>query len=238
LDCARCLSIHGPGCPASHTNEDGTPICVWCEDKIPCAVQQRVMASGKNVKERAAYIETEARKHLSEIKRDHNDSVKMDARKVFFGESSSLESLQPPARSISPSAVAVARGSQEDQMSTSTTASEITTATPLSICSECGKNKLSYNNGTGTCGTCRKHSSQKTNGHNGAHPRRELQASPKRKAAPAKPNGNGAVHHDSVVHSNGNGNGAHVESRVELLLAQIPREDKAKLLAAYIAGTV
>lgn len=186
------------------------------------------MASGKNRRDRAKYIVANEAAKLSEIRRSHNEHKEQVQQ---------IEQVQRPDRSIP--AVAVPESQEDQKMSTVTT--EVTrpsTARPLSICSECGKNKLSYNNGTGTCGNCRKHSSQKTNGHNGAHPRRELQASPKRKAAPAKPNGNGAVHHDSVVHSNENGNGAHVESRVELLLAQIPREDKTRLLLAYLAGTI
>jgi hypothetical protein len=221
LDCARCLSIHGPGCPASHTNEDGTPICIFCLDSLPCAIQQRVMASGKTRRDRAKYIVTEARKHLSEIKRSHNE---------YNEQVQHDEQVQCPDRSIPPSAVAVPESQEDQKMSTVT--SEIT-ARPRAICSSEGcKNTLSYNNATGTCGNCRKHASQKMNGHNGAQPHL------KRHAAPAKPNGNGAAHHDSAVHSNGNGNGAHVESRVELLLAQIPREDKARLLLAYLAGTV
>jgi len=230
LDCVPCIRIHRGGCPASHVNEDGTPICIHCLDRISCPVQRRVMASGTTVQDRAAYIVSEARKRLSEIKRRHNEYMIAEVKSSF------------EAQTVHPSEVTIARESQEDpQMSTS--ASEITprpsTVRPTRTCSSAGcEATLSYNNSKGTC---QKHSSRKTNGHNGAQPHL------KRQAAPAKRNGNGAAHD----HSNGNGNGhaartadgslilmPRVESRVDLLLALIPAGEKAKLLAVWIAGTV
>jgi len=183
------------------------------------------MASGITVQARAAYIVFEARKHLLETKRNHNQYMVTEAKSSFEAQ----------AVRFRPSEVIIARESQEEpQMSTS--ASEITprpsTARPTRICSNEGCNHtISYNNVTGECGSCQKQSSQ-----------------PKRQAAPAKPNGNGAA--DSV-NGNGNGNGhaartadgslilmPRVESRVDMILALIPSADKARLLAAYIAGTV
>jgi uncharacterized protein with PIN domain len=271
------------------------------------------MASGKNVRDRAKYILTKEVAKLSEIKRDHNECLVAEATNSFVAQSVRFHpsevpvaresqedqiststttaaprpSTAPPVRICSECGKklsynnvtgkcgncekhsvtealehlseirrthnehAVARESQEDQMSS--TASEITprpsTAPPARICSECGKAQLSYNNTHGICGNCRKNSSRKTNrhnGHNGAQPHRELQASPKRHAAPAKPNGNGAP-----VNGNGNGHGAqtagadgslilmpHVSNRVDMLLAQIPPGDKIKLLEAWISGAV
>jgi hypothetical protein len=185
------------------------------------------MASGKNVQDRAKYILAEA----LEIRRKQNGYMVTEA----------LDHLCNHNEQISPTAVTIA---QEDQMSTSTVASEITprpsTARQTRICSSAGcPNTLSYNNVTGKCESCRKHSSQKTNGHNGAQPHRELQASPKHQAAPAKRNGNGAAHHP--VNGNGNGHGAQTadrESRVDRIFALItpiiPSEDKLKILAVYL----
>jgi hypothetical protein len=131
---------------------------------------------------------------------------------------------------------------------TSTTASEITpprpsTARPTRICSSAGcQRTISYNNVSGECGSCQKQSSQRMG-------ITESRLRHKRRAALAKPNGNGAA--PRSVHSNGNGRGAKTadgslllmprigsESRVDTLLAAIPSADKARLLAAYIAGTV
>jgi hypothetical protein len=112
------------------------------------------MASGKTVQDRAAYIVTEARKQLSEIKRKYNDYMVTEAKSSFEAQTVRFH----------PSEVIIARESQEDpQMSTS--ASEITpktdtaaltrrpsTARPTRMCSSPGcQAALSYNNSTGKC---------------------------------------------------------------------------------------
>jgi hypothetical protein len=189
------------------------------------------MASGTTVQHRAAYIVTEARKHLSEIRRKHNEYMSTVAKSSFEAQTVRFH----------PSEVIIARESQEDRQMSST-ASAITprpsTARPTRICSSAAcQNTLSYNKVSGKSGSCQKQSSQKTNGHCGAQP--------KHQAAPAKRNG--AAHHP--VNGNGNGKAARtadgslilmprVESRVDMLLALLPSGDKAKLLAAYVAGTV
>lgn len=236
MDCVPCLSIHGGGCPAARTNEEGTPVCIFCEDRIPCAVQQRVIASGRTVKERAAYIETEARKQLSEIKRKDGEYMVTEAKTSFEAQTVRFH----------PSEVIIARESQEDPKM-STGASEITprpsTARPTRICSSAGcQRTISYNNVSGECGSCQKRSSQ----------RMGITESTLRhkRAVLAKPNRNGAALHDSVNgNGNGNGNGAktsdgslilmpRVESRVDMIFALLPSAEKIRLLSAYIAGTV
>jgi hypothetical protein len=120
----------------------------------------------------------------------------------------------------------------------------VTEAVPNSrvgrICATPGcKRILALNNTSGLCGECRERQgrshSKKTNGH-GAH---GLQLARRRvvseSAAPAKSNGADS----DPPHLNGNGVGTvPLESRVDLLLAAMPREDKAKMLMAWLAGTL
>ena len=233
MECVICAPIHGrPGCPAGRIDAEGRPVCVFCEDRIPCAQQMRILRSGTNVLERAA--------HIVEIRRPDQDAE--TARRLVLNHSIS----------ISQSKVAAARKSQEDHMSTARpTASAAPTSTPAAprarVCSTCKKKPLAYNNVTGVCGECQGQGrvQSKANGHNGVHPDRELQAARKRQAAPAKPNG-ADHHHDHDEPSRGNGNGAQPNpmrllamppaSRVDLLLAAIPYADKARMLSAWIAG--
>ena len=107
---------------------------------------------------------------------------------------------------------------------------------------------VSYNNASGICSEHQRQGSnskkKRTNGHNGVQ-HRELKGAIEHKAPrPAKTNG--ADHQD---HTNGNGAQSAEQpigllvmpraesSRVDLLLAAIPRADKEKMLSAWLAGT-
>jgi len=109
------------------------------------------------------------------------------------------------------------------------------------------KRILALNNTSGLCGECRERQgrshSKKANGHNGTHALQLARRVAERAPEPAKPNG--ADHRDSPE-VNGNREKpkksqvgpVHVESRVDLLLAAIPSADKAKMLCAWLAGTL
>jgi hypothetical protein len=151
-------------------------------------------------------------------------------------------------RSISIRAVAIAgKSHEEDQMSTAEKITPAPTSTipAARLCKTPGcKRTLAYNNRTGLCQDCL---AKKT--------KSILEAKRAATARPAKPNGadhedraNG--HGNSAAHGNGKSNGAQpadqpgllvmqrVESRVDLLLAAVPRADKERLLSAWIAGTI
>jgi hypothetical protein len=220
-------------------DEQRRPVCIFCEDQLPCPRQRQIMASGDNLRDRVA--------HIVQI-RSPNQTLEME-RSIVLNHS------------ISRSEVAAARKSQEDQMPhAQMSTSEIrpavasTSTARARVCSGgtpgC-KNELSYNNRSGRCGDCqtklgrRRDRSKKTNGHNGVQQDRALQAPLERQAAPPAKR-NGAAHHP--VHHNGNGAQRaeepsrlllvmpNVDSRVDLLLAAVPREDKAKMLSAWLAG--
>jgi hypothetical protein len=229
LECVKCLRVHGGGCPASGTDEDGTPVCIFHLDSLICPVQKRILASGTNVLERAAHI------------------VQVKDPDGFEAHRSSLLN-----HSISIRALPIAgKSHQEDQQMSTTqkiTPTPTSTAPPTRMCATPGcKKTLSYNNRTGICGECL---AKKTKGI------MEAKRAPAAAAADsAKPNGR--LSHDPA-HGNGNGNGKHngngngaqpaeqpgllvmqrVESRVDLLLAAVPRADKERLLSAWLAGTI
>lgn len=47
-ECAQCVAKHGrPGCSASLEDLDGKPLCCWCEDGVPCPVEQRRLRAAK-----------------------------------------------------------------------------------------------------------------------------------------------------------------------------------------------
>jgi|SRR5271165_4608261 len=147
-------------------------------------------------------------------------------------------------------------------MSTTTTPAPTSTAPQapaVRACQQPGcKNKLSLNNLSGWCTEHRPHTKVSGNGkgpHDGFARHTELQAARARAragAVPAKTNG-----HDPA-HGNGNGNGddrlrslgnSRIQERVKLLLDVvdlpveevleiIPDEDKAKLVEAWLLGTV
>jgi hypothetical protein len=111
------------------------------------------------------------------------------------------------------------------------------------LCTRCEKNPLSYNNTTGVCGECQRSTAaglapKKTNGHKAVAAQRP---------APhlVKPNG---ADRDNPVPRDGTGAhraedrsvlpGAPAESRVNLLLAALPAAEKAKLLCAWLHGTL
>lgn len=118
------------------------------------------------------------------------------------------------------------------------------------LCGTCHKQPLSYNNVSNMCTGCqRQHGRPRPNGngHNGGvRPHREPQAQPHKAAK------NGADRDRDPVNgkAKGNGNGAQpaedrllgmprVESsRLDILLAAIPREDKARMLTAWLAGSL
>jgi hypothetical protein len=163
--------------------------------------------------------------------------------------------------------VEVIKRSLEDHMIETHSAQAVKEAVPNTtgrICATPGcKRVLAYNNTYGLCGECRErqgrfsvagcsrlsrsHSApKKTNGHNGAHGLKLARpAVVSESAAPAKPNG--ADHHHSITEELSNGIKANaglegttsVESRrLDLVLAAIPREDKVKLVSAWLAGTL
>jgi hypothetical protein len=176
-----------------------------------------------------------------------------------------LKQLRSPTHSVSRFAIVNVKGAleledvrkfQEDQpMSTEIAPIPTTNPPPTRFCSTpgCKSAALSWNNVSGKCRKCRDSEggahSKKTNG---VRHHRELHAVAT--SSSAKPKPNGADHHrrDPAAHGNGNGNGArpadehlrsldknHIESsRVELLLAAIPAADKAKMLCAWLAGTL
>lgn len=96
-------------------------------------------------------------------------------------------------------------------------------------CGTCHKNPLSYNNVSGICTNCQRQHGRprsKANEHNGAQPAHVN--------GKAKGNGNGAQPAEDrlfvlprVVES----------KRVDLLLAVIPPEEKARMLTAWLAGS-
>jgi hypothetical protein len=182
------------------------------------------MASGTTARSRAAYIEAEARKDLSEVKQKHNEYMVTEAKSSFEAQTVRFH----------PSEVIVARESQEDpQMSTS--ASVITPkptppARPTRSCSNEGcQRTISYNNVSGECRSCQKQSSQRIG-------IAESTLRHKRQAL-AKPNGNG-----TAPPTRGFGSAVatahHNPVRVDLLLAAIPKEEKVRMLSAWIAGRV
>jgi hypothetical protein len=231
------LTIHGGGCPASHADQQGRPLCIFCEDGLSCPQQRKILASGDNLHDRVAAI--------VKIRRPGQD----------------LERRQALNRSILRSTVAAGvtkSQSEEDQMNTSEIRAAVPSPTVPSstsiararICGTPGcKQTLSYNNRNGVCGNCqakkgKRSHSKKTNGHNGVQQVRALQAPRERQAAPPAKR-NGAAHHPA--HRNGNGAQRaeepsrllvmpNVDSRVDLLLAAVPREAKAKMLDAWLAG--
>jgi hypothetical protein len=173
-----------------------------------------------------------------------------------------LKQLRSPNHSASRFAIANLKGAvdledvrkfQEDQRMTTIAAQQTTTnPPPMRICSTAGcKNALSLNNTTGKCGECQGRGRSHSKKTNGVQHHRELHAVAAHPAKP-KPNGSDNHRHDPAAHGNGNGNGArpaeehirsldttHVESsRVERLLAAIPAADKAKMLCAWIAGSL
>ena len=170
-----------------------------------------------------------------------------------------------PEHSVSPrfavTPKVVARKSQEDQKmsNVTSTASTSRTSTALAarVCSSCKNNPLSYNNTTGICGECQGRQggrvrSKKTDGHEGVQPFGRGLKLPTRQVAqpmatePAKPT---ASDHSDTPCVDGNraqpGEGCvrslekvHIESRVDLLLAAVPYEAKAKMLSAWLSGTL
>jgi hypothetical protein len=145
------------------------------------------------------------------------------------------------AAASSAASPAIAQKPKEDQNQMSTVTPK-TLAAAARLCTHCKKNPLSYNNSTGICGECQRELGgrvrpKKTNGHV-AQPHRGLQL--ERQAQPAPPEQtkpNGA--------DNARGNGdvrllatTYVDARVNQILNLIPREDKARMLAAWLAGTL
>jgi hypothetical protein len=144
-------------------------------------------------------------------------------------------------------------------MTTATTSAASTTRTPTApasrICATCKKNALSYNNITGICGECQRSAAgfipKKATGHNGMQPRREPQA-----PAPHLVGQQGANRDDAAPRpplpgsTDADGNRAHAaedrnlspgtpaELRVDLLLAAVPLAEKAKMLCAWLHGTL
>lgn len=133
-------------------------------------------------------------------------------------------------------------------MSTAITAASTKPAQAARVCTTCKKNPLSYNNSTGICGECQRELGgrirpKKTNGHGSGAQHRERRAV---RAAPHLVKPNGADHHD-LAHGNGNvlpaedrglSPGTPAESRVDLLLAAVPVQDKVRMLSAWLAGLV
>jgi hypothetical protein len=218
IDCVRCTAVHGPGCSASYKDASGAAICVFCADSLPCPISLRMLkqirSPNHSVSQFAMMMQRDAIANIIAPGNGNGHSPKRESEKH--------------------------ESQEEDRMSTNTeaTATQGSKIAPLAppptrLCKSCGKNRLSRNNLIGICRACgdsqgRSHS-KKTNGHNGAADH----------------------HHRDPAHSNGNGRPAdRIELRVDLLLnvvdektfdsmiELVPREDKAKMLRAWLAGSL
>jgi hypothetical protein len=140
---------------------------------------------------------------------------------------------------------------EQSKMATVTSSAPTPTTSAARVCKTCKVKPLSFNNTTGICSECQQFAGgrvrpKKVNGQGAVQPlarglqlaRRAEVAEPA--AASAKPNG--ADHPDRDGNRAQPGENAEettrVESRVDLLLAAIPREEKARMLCAWIAGTL
>jgi len=113
-----------------------------------------------------------------------------------------------------------------------------TSAPAVKVCRHAGcRQQLGSKN---TCGFCREHRSHTKNISSDGHGLKLATRQPVAERAaplPAKPNG--ADQHDRDGNRAQPAEGpARVESRVDMLLAAIPSADKAKMLCAWLAGTL
>lgn len=134
--------------------------------------------------------------------------------------------------------------------------SRTSTAASARVCSSCRKNPLSYNNTTGICSECQERQggrsrSKTTDEHNAAQPfLRDLKSPTRQVAGPMVPepatagadqpdtpyaNSKTSQPAEDCIRSLGT---VHIESRVDLLLAAVPYEAKAKMLSAWLSGTL
>ena len=237
MQCEICQRIHHGACSASY-RRNGKPVCVWCADGLPCPKQSEILNAGDSARSRAAFI-------LRQLRRPKLTDAE-DQKPPWPQMVSADELHEPDSRPLH-----VTSGNEspidqnlEEQNMSATEVTPVPTAKTISahaarLCTTCHKNPLSYNNTTNICGECQKkvgrvRNSAKTSG--GAKPHREVQAARERHAKQR-----------AAANSNGNGQGAQtadgslllmprLDSRVDLLLAAVPREDKAKMLSAWIAG--
>jgi hypothetical protein len=252
-ECVRCLLVHGRDprhgafpCVASQTGEKGEAICVWCADGLPCPFQLRRLAQTKASLRLLSHIS--ANPSISGFAVPLAMPPRVPAPEVVRSQlmqRSQEDHIMPETHSAQPSrttsiAPAARTKTQPVKGAVPQTATGRTCATP-----GC-KRVLALNNTSGVCRECgdrqgRSHS-KKTNGHGLQLARRDTEPTERAQvlmhvSSPttpelAKPNGH-------APHGNGGGPGAtNVESRVDLLLAAIPAEDKAKMLSAWLAGTL
>jgi hypothetical protein len=218
--CARCLTRHGGDsrtgvfpCIARYTNEQGERLCIFCWDGAVCPPQLRRLAQSK------------AALRILEPGSPNKKGVAVPTTAVP-AMLSPEKPEQLPKHSISPRAVIHPTSKpQEDHkmiaaISTAPTSRTSAVSAAARVCTSCKKNPLSYNNKTEICGACQREGGGRLRSENAvrrAQPHRGLKI--ERAAQPA-----------AVT--------ARVESRVDLLLAAIPREEKARMLCAWMAGSL
>jgi hypothetical protein len=247
-DCSKCLRLHGTDppagvfpCKASQTDEKGQAVCVFCADNLPCPLQIRRLAQSK-----AALRMLKAIDASSSI-------VEVNAAGTHAREPQEFRKRTSPNRSTPERAklhVIAEKPKENQKMPTVTSPAPTSIAAAAErLCTRCKQNPLSYNNSTGICGECQRKLGgrvrpKKTNGHI-ARPHRglQLERDVAKPSGAAKPKGadhratpsvdGGAAPRDRIQSL-----AAGIESRVELLLAAVPVQEKTKMLAAWMAGTL
>jgi hypothetical protein len=213
VECTHCS--HTPGCETSHLDQDGNPCCIFCLDHNASPILLRLLAQSRGALEMLRRLPAAL-----------------------------------PNRSISRSALARIAGvaSQETKKMATVISSPRPSLTPAALAPAirkcaCG-NVLAVNNRRGICGSCQ----ERQGGRSALEPQRshrKTNGAADTEAEAAKPL-------ITMVPTPGNGDGAHqapeeisvrsfarsVESRVDLLFAAIPIDDKRKLVCAYLAGTL
>jgi hypothetical protein len=230
----RCLRIHGDSgtCLATETDDKGEAVCIFCSDSCPCPIQLRRLKATKATLRLLGSCEDRSPAGSPAAKRAPNYSIPR-APRLTPNKTNGHNALQRAEVHI------IAEKPKEENMSTVTVPPrcqrQSAPAGPaMKVCRQAGcKRQLGPNN---TCGFCREHRSHTKNTSadgRGVQPHREPQAAP-HLVLP-----NGADHHDREGNrAQPAEETARIESRVDLLLAAIPREEKAKMLCAWMAGTL